>query len=190
MVSTKNRWTPCRYQAELRRCVARTVTVNRNPIHAGRLHRYCGDPKLDQPIGHAFQVGGKRLEGLHRLFSNVGRHRHHMEARANVDASCAVMNDRQAITLRTRLFHEFPPMTVSAGRGLGSITFLNGVTKRATNNGSAASPGSGFLTGTQPPKSRRPLSSSVSVVGVFLIQWGAERRGGGFLGCLALQSRA
>ena len=28
MVSTKNRWTPCRYQAELRRCVARTVTVH------------------------------------------------------------------------------------------------------------------------------------------------------------------
>ena len=32
MVSTKNRWTPCRYQAELRRCVARTVTVGIPPL--------------------------------------------------------------------------------------------------------------------------------------------------------------
>src|SRR5262245_29841340 len=66
------------------------------------------------------------------------------------------------------------------------IKFLNGVTKRATTNGSAASPGSGFLTGTEPPKSRRPLSSGVSVAGVFLTQWAAERRGGGFLRCPAL----
>lgn len=61
---------------------------------------------------------------------------------------------------------------------------------RATTIGSAASPGSGFLTGTEPPKSRRPLSSGFSVVVVFLIQWAAERRGGGFLGCRAPPSRA
>ncbi|OHQ52996.1 hypothetical protein HMPREF2615_09775 [Pseudomonas aeruginosa] len=63
------------------------------------------------------------------------------------------------------------------------IAFLNGVTKRATTNGSAASHGPGFLTGTQPPKSRRLLSSGISLVGVFLTQWGAERREGGLLRC-------
>ncbi|MNR40157.1 hypothetical protein D3C85_1584200 [compost metagenome] len=94
--------------------------VDRNPIHPGRLHRHSGDPEIDQPIGHALQVGGKRFEGLHRLFSDVGRHRHDMEARTDVDAGCAVMNNRQAMTPRTGLFHEFPPITGNTGRGLGS----------------------------------------------------------------------
>lgn len=75
-----------------------------------------------------------------------------MKAQADVDTGCAIMNNRQAMTLRTGLFHELPPITGHAGRGLGSNHIPNGVTKRATTNGSAASPGSGFLTGTQPPK--------------------------------------
>lgn len=44
------------------------------------------------------------------------------------------------------------------------LTFLNGVTKCATTNRSAASSGASFLTGTQPPKSQRPLFRGISVV--------------------------
>jgi len=49
--------------------------------------------------------------------------------------------------------HEHLQSTDKLDGDSDQITFLNGVTKRATTNGSAASPGSSFLTGTQPPKS-------------------------------------
>jgi hypothetical protein len=35
---------------------------------------------MDQPIGHALHIGGKRLEGLHRLLGDIGGHCHDMEA--------------------------------------------------------------------------------------------------------------
>ena len=44
MVSTKNRWTPCRYQAELRRGVARTVTKKgrKRPVNTPFELQLCG----------------------------------------------------------------------------------------------------------------------------------------------------
>ncbi|MCY1528338.1 hypothetical protein D9M68_634390 [compost metagenome] len=94
--------------------------VDRNPIHPGRLHRHRGDSQLDQPIGHALQVGGKRLEGLHRLFGEIDGHCHHMEARTDVDAGRTLVNHWQTLPLRTGRLHENPPLTGCAGRGLGS----------------------------------------------------------------------
>ncbi|VVO54381.1 hypothetical protein PS893_00455 [Pseudomonas fluorescens] len=86
------------------------------------------------------------------------------------------------ITMINQLSYDSPD-TVTITKMLDGdsdqLTSLNGVTKRATTIGSAASPGSDFLTGTRPSKSRRPLSSGVRVVGVLLTQWGTERRGGG-----------
>ncbi len=101
------------------RSVALENLVNRNPIHPSRLHRHRGDSLLDQPIGHAFQVGGKRLEGLHRLFGEINGHCPHGSAnrcrcRPHARESLA------ALPLRTARLHENPPLTGCAGRGLGS----------------------------------------------------------------------
>lgn len=105
-----------------------------------------------------------------------------MEARTDVDAGRTLVNHWQPCRCELhdfmRTLHSLDVLDGDSDQ----ITFLNGVTKRATTHGSAASPGSGFLTGIEPPKSRRPLSSAVSVVVVFLTQWAAVRRGGGFLG--------
>ncbi|MNG20756.1 hypothetical protein D3C84_1050400 [compost metagenome] len=68
--------------------------VNGYPIHACRLHRHGGDPELDQPGRHAFQISREGLKGLDWLFGESGGHRDHMEPRADIDANGACMNDR------------------------------------------------------------------------------------------------
>lgn len=105
-----------------------------------------------------------------------------MEPRTDIDALRAGIDDRQ-IVFCIVLFHEYPSITNSTGRGLGFDHTPKRGHQGATTHGSAASPGSGFLTGTQPPKSKRPLSGEISVVDVFLMPWATEYRGGGFLEC-------
>jgi len=75
------------------------------------------------------------------------------------DTSGELMYDGKPCPLLIAFAHRDPPCSWGAPDGrLGLIHFLNGVARGATNIGSGASPGPGFLTGTLPPRSRRPLS--------------------------------
>ncbi len=49
-------------------------------------------------------INGESLEVCALVYQLSGRHRHEMEARADLDTSCAVMNNHQTVTLLTGFF--------------------------------------------------------------------------------------
>jgi hypothetical protein len=66
-----------------------------HPVDAGRFHRDRPRTSRDQPVGHALQIAGKRLEGLNWLIAQVRTDGNNMEPRTDVDTGRERMNDRQ-----------------------------------------------------------------------------------------------
>jgi hypothetical protein len=69
--------------------------VGGDPINPGRFHDHGLGAGRHQPVCHALQIAGKRLESLDGFIAQVGTDRCDMESRADVDASGKGMNDRQ-----------------------------------------------------------------------------------------------
>ena len=121
--------------------------VDRHPVHAGGLHRHGGDAHRDQPVGHALDVAREAMECLHRLVAEFGRHCHHLDARANVDAGSVRVYDGQAHRLHLLVMADLLLAARAPDRGAGQITFLNGVAQGATTAESADSPWTRFFDG-------------------------------------------
>ena len=77
----------CRALTSSNREAARVEQLEqRNPVHAGGLHRYGVHAALAEPVGQALEVGGEAGELAHRLVVPVGRHGHEVRGAADVDA--------------------------------------------------------------------------------------------------------
>jgi len=59
----------------------------RNPIHAGRLHRHRGDSTVLQPVGQSVEIHRAGAKTAHGLRISVGWHRYPMLLRTDIYAS-------------------------------------------------------------------------------------------------------
>ena len=100
----------------------------------------CRRPKID-PL----------VERAHRLFTNVRWNGDDVKTGTDINRSRFRIDDRQAGQFSLSADHVLPRVSTPDGDS-DQITFLNGVTQGATTVGSAASPGPGFLTGTDASK--------------------------------------
>src|SRR5882724_6669123 len=69
--------------------------VNRDPVHARRLHRDRGDPNLLEPVRQSIEISCKTLERANRFVVCILGHSYDMERRADIQTSGVPMNDWQ-----------------------------------------------------------------------------------------------
>jgi hypothetical protein len=72
--------------------------LDRNPVHAGRLHRDRMNPALLQPVGKGLQIASESGKAADGAGVSVSAHGDVQLAGANINASSIRMQDRQRIT--------------------------------------------------------------------------------------------
>jgi hypothetical protein len=72
--------------------------VERDPIHAGRFHRYRRDSTCSQPVSQPDELSRYGSERLHALVRSVFRDSDIVRVRSDVDACSSFVYDAQLFT--------------------------------------------------------------------------------------------